>query len=125
MGAGPWWFLGQPLFCIKTIRVCDTMLTEDETDEILLMLDNTKVTYDRVIALAANYDRMPTLVTRMIRGFIIREASPLMKRVGDIIQAKCLCEGLARLKSKRHEIQELYWDGVAKYYHTKWCESNN
>jgi hypothetical protein len=98
----------------------------DQEDQILLMLDNSRVTLERLMNICREGAQEKTndkvLMVRM-RVYVRHVAADDLRRAGDVQQGICLKEALRHLyECLDGKPSESYWLGLVNYYKQKFAE---
>ena len=99
--------------------------SNNQDDEILLMLDNSKITLDNLMRTVDEHLLKGKAYTqKRIRIYITKYAGSHLMKVGDSEQASVLREAIKEMRSLcSGREEETYWNGVGDYYIQKDKES--
>lgn len=93
---------------------------DDQEDTILLMLDNSEITYNTLLILCNNKPKQ-RIVADICR-YVKKVAKHDLISVGDKQQAECLQNAIREMESLMGDNVWSYWESVADYYIQKRSE---
>lgn len=88
------------------------------TDQILLMLDNSKITLDALMGIVETHKAQERPLVERIRDYIECHARKDLDR----IQGRELSSSLVLRRTMEPDDQKAYWDEVTKHYVEKYRE---
>lgn len=100
---------------------------EIDTDPILLVLDNSRSTYNALLYIVGKMKDDESL-SHNVRSYVVNVAREDLRKTGERVQALALSEALRQMNQyyvDEADEMERYWLAVTNHYLTKWREENS